>query len=192
MREIKNDGKGNRVPKTKGDGMTSDIVQNPSDPEATYKSKAGKSHNGYCTNLVEAIDKKGSVIVDYQYDVNTRSDASFIKEYLESSEISEDPSAIITDGAYTGEETSGMAADKNITLLSMGLLDCNPKEILGPFELDETGYMIAGCPVGNSPQSGSYIKQTDSIKVSFHKYQCGGCPYQSKCDPNIKERTAPV
>ena len=68
--------------------MTSDILQNPSDPEATYRSKAGKSHKGYSTNFVEAVDKKGSVIVDYQYDVNTKSDASFIKEYLESSETS--------------------------------------------------------------------------------------------------------
>ena len=50
--------------------------------------------------------------------------------------------------------------------------------------------MIASCPAGNVSKSGSYIKQTDSIRVSFYKYQCEGCPYQSKCDPIIKERTA--
>lgn len=188
--QTKDDGKGHRVPKTKGDGMTSDILQNPSDPEATYRSKAGKPHKGYCANLVEAVDEKGSVIVDYQYDVNTRSDASFIKEYLENSKISEDPSAMITDGAYAGEEISEMAAEKNITLLTTGLVGRKPKEILGQFELDETGCMVASCPAGNSPKSGSYIKQTDSIRVSFHKHQCEGCPYQSKCNPNIKERTA--
>ena len=170
--------------------MTADILQNPSDPEATYRSKAGKAHKGYSANLVEAVDEKGSVIVDYQYDVNTKSDASFIKEYLENSEPSEDSSAIITDGAYASEEASRMAADKNITLLTTGLLGRKPKEILGEFELDETGYMIASCPAGNVPKSGSYIKQTDSIRVSFYRHQCEGCPYQSECNPMIKERTA--
>ena len=45
--------------------MSADILQNPSDPDATYRSKAGKSYKGYSANLVEAVDEKGSVIVDY-------------------------------------------------------------------------------------------------------------------------------
>lgn len=85
--QTKKDNKGSRVLKNKEDGMTSDILQNPSDPDAIYRSKAGRSHKGYCANLIEAVDEKGSIIIDYQYDVNTRSDASFIKEYLENAEV---------------------------------------------------------------------------------------------------------
>ena len=33
--------------KTKEDGMGSDIIQNPADPDATYREKAGKQHRGY-------------------------------------------------------------------------------------------------------------------------------------------------
>lgn len=188
--QTKKDDKGNCIPKNKEDGMTPDILQNPSDPDATYRSKAGKAHKGYSANLVEAVDEKGSVIVDYQYDINTRSDASFIKEYLENSEVSEETAALIADGAYAGEKASRLAADKNITLLTTGLLGRKPKEILGQFELDESGYKIISCPAGNAPKSGSYIKQTNSIRISFHKHQCEGCPYQIQCNPNIKERTA--
>lgn len=188
--QTKKDEKGSRVPKTKEDGMTPDILQNPSDPDATYRSKAGKSHKGYCANLIEAVDEKGSIIVDYQYDVNTRSDASFIKEYLENSEVSEGTSVLVTDGAYASEEASRLAAAKNMKLLTTGLLGRKPKEILGQFELDESGHQISRCPAGNAPKSGSYIKQTDSIRISFHKHQCKGCPYQRQCNPNIKERTA--
>lgn len=188
--QTKADDKGNRIPKNREDCMTSNSLQNPSDPDATYRSKAGKSHKGYSANIVEAVDEKGSVIVDYQYDVNTRSDASFIKEYIENSEISEETVALITDGAYAGEETSKQAAIKNIGLLTTGLLGRKPKEILGQFELDENGHTVISCPAGNSPKSGSYIKQTDSIRVSFYKHQCEGCPYRSKCNPDIKSRTA--
>ena len=188
--QTKNDDKGNRIPKTKEDGMSPDILQNPSDPDATYRNKAGKSHKGYSANLVEAVDEKGSVIVDYQYDVNTRSDASFIKEYLENSENSEETTALITDGAYASEETSKLAANKNMGLLTTGLLGRKPKEILGQFDVDESGHKVTNCPIGNSPKSSSYIKQTDSIRVSFYKHQCEGCPYQSECKPDIKSRTA--
>ena len=188
--QTKQDDKGNRISKTKGDKMSADMLQNPSDPDATYRSKAGKSHKGYSANVVEVVDEKGSVIIDYQYDVNIRSDASFIEEYLRNTETCEETSTLITDGAYASEETTKLAADKNINLFTTGLLGRKPKEILVQFELDETGYQISKCPAGNVPKNSSYIKQTDSIRISFYKHQCAGCPYQSECNPNIKERTA--
>lgn len=181
---------GRRIPKTKEDGMPSDILQNPSDPDATYRLKAGKSHKGYSANLVEAVSENGSVIIDYQYDVNTTADASFIKDYIEQSAASEKETTIIADGAYASEEASKLAADKNIILLTTGLLGRKPKEILGKFKLDETGFAISSCPAGNSPKSGSYIKQTDSIRVSFHRNQCEGCPYREQCSPELKKQTA--
>ena len=49
-----------------------------------------KSHKGYSANVVEAVDEKGSVVIDYQYDVNTRSDASFVREYIENTEYEEE------------------------------------------------------------------------------------------------------
>ena len=188
--QTKDDGKGNRIPKTKGDGMTPDMLQNPSDPDATYRCKAGKSYKGYSANIVETVDEKGSIVTDYQYDVNTRSDASFIKEYLKNSDIADETVALITDGAYASEENQQLAAEKNIGLLTTGLLGRKPKEILGKFDIDEESKNVKSCPNGNAPKSESYIWQTDSIRVSFHRHQCEGCPYQNECNPDLKTRTA--
>ena len=42
--------------RTKEDGsMKSSIMQNPSDPEATFRSKAGREHRGYAANLEYAL-----------------------------------------------------------------------------------------------------------------------------------------
>lgn len=42
--------------RTKEDGtMNSTALQNPSDPEATFRTKAGKDHRGYVANLEEAV-----------------------------------------------------------------------------------------------------------------------------------------
>ena len=58
------------------------------------------------------------------------------------------------------------------------------------FELRETDCTISICPAGNSLKSSSYIKQTDSIRASFHRSQCEVCPYREQCNPELKARTA--
>ena len=47
--------------------MDASSLQNPSDPDATYRIKAGKEHRGYSANITETVDKNGSVVTDYQY-----------------------------------------------------------------------------------------------------------------------------
>ena len=61
--------------------MDASSLQNPSDPDATYRIKAGKEHRGYSANITETVDKNGSVVTDYQYDVNTRSDLTQVKNW---------------------------------------------------------------------------------------------------------------
>lgn len=131
-------------------------------------------------------------MTDYQYDVNTRSDASFVKEYIENATESEEAVMLIADGAYAGEENTKLASGKKICLMTTGLLGRKPRGILGKFQVNEAGTQITGCPAGNKPKSSSYIKQTDSIRVSFCKHQCEGCAYQTECSPVVKERTAAV
>ena len=79
--------------RTKEDGgMDSSILQNPADPDATYREKAGKQHRGYAANLTEACGEDGcSIVTDYQYDTNTHSDADFIKEAIDSMPGQEGP-----------------------------------------------------------------------------------------------------
>lgn len=83
-----------------------------------------------------------------------------------------------------------LAAEKNIRVLSTCLLGRKPKGILAEFVADDDGKKILGCPAGYRPKSCSYIRQTDSVRVSFLHSQCSGCPRQSECSQNIKKRTA--
>ena len=64
--------------------IKSTSLQNPSDPDATYRSKAGKGNKGYIGNIIEKVGEDGnSLIDDIQYEQNTHSDSDFCKEYLE-------------------------------------------------------------------------------------------------------------
>ena len=80
--------------------MDSSILQNPSDPEATFRSKAGEEHRGYVANLEESVGENGSVITDYQFEQNTYNDSQFLEDTLTAMEPSEEPVTIATDGAY--------------------------------------------------------------------------------------------
>lgn len=52
--------------RTKEDGtMNSSALQNPSDPDATYRNKSGKHYRGYSANIEETVGRNGSVVTDY-------------------------------------------------------------------------------------------------------------------------------
>ena len=188
--QTKKDDDGHDVPKGKGDGMDSSTLQNPADPDATYRTKAGKSHRGYAANITETVDENGSLVTDYQYDVNTRSDVDFLNEVIENAEPSEETTAIITDGAYASEAIAEQAADKNIGILTTGLRGRKPREVLTEFTLSEDGHSVVSCPSGNAPKSSNYIRQHNSIRVSFPRCCCENCPRQKECNVKLKPRTA--
>ena len=192
LEQTKKDDDGHNIPKGKGDGIDSSSLQNPSDPDATYRMKAGKEHRGYAANITETVDTNGSVVTDYQYDVNTRSDVDFLQESIEKAEATDDVTAIIADGAYASEELAAQAADKNIGLITTGLRGRKPREILTQFVLSEDGRTVTRCPEGHVPKSSSYIWQSDSIRISFPRCCCEKCSHQRECNAKIKKRTALV
>ena len=190
--QTKQDDDGHLIPKGKGEGLHSGILQNPADPDATYRQKANKPHRGYAANLTGAVDENGSIVTDYQYDVNTRSDVDFIKEAIENAGPSEETVALITDGAYGGDGICAMASGKNISLITTGLRGRKPREILTQFQLTEDGHGVIACPNGHTPKTSSYVKQTNSVRASFSRCCCENCPHRKECNAKIKKRTALV
>ena len=117
--------------------------------------QAGKEHRGYAANITETVDENGSVVTDYQYDTNNRSDIDFLEEYINKSEVQEESTALITDTAYAGDKISELAADKNFGLITTGLHGRKPREILNEFVLSEDELSVVSCPEGHATKSSS-------------------------------------
>ena len=129
--------------RTKEDGgMTSGILQNPSDPEATFRSKNGREHRGYVANVVECRSENGSIIEDYQYEPNIHSDSDFMKEAIEKMGRQETETAIVTDAAFGGERNQKLAEKNNITLITTNLTGKETDEIMAEFEVNEEGTRV--------------------------------------------------
>lgn len=173
----------------KGEGMHADCLQNPADPDATYREKSGKQNRGYVANVVEESGENGSIVTDYQYEQNTHSDSDFAKETIDSLGQQEEPVIIVADGAYSGAENEKAAAENNIKLITTNLTGKDAPDIHADFEFSEDGTSVIKCANGQTPKSCSYNAKTGQCTVSFHKCQCEGCPYAKQCRRKVFKRT---
>lgn len=182
---------GTRRLRTKKDGgLDSSIMQNPSDPDATFRTKAGKEHRGYTANLEESVDSNGSVITDYQYDVNTRSDSDFLKENIEFREKAEETEILVADGAYYSDENVELAKEKNIDLLTTDLTGIPTPDIFADFKFSEDGKEVISCPAGHKPRTCCYRNSNGKCYISFPVDLCQNCPHKKECNPHFHKQTA--
>lgn len=172
--------------------MGSAILQNPSDPEATFRSQAGKEHRGYVANLEETVGGNGFAVTEYQYKQNTHSDSQFIHEHLKRMDVQKGRTVIVTDGAYSGTENMQLATDKNVKPITTSLTGKEASDIFDDFEYNEEGTRVFKRPAGHSPKSCSYKKQSNQCAVSFLNEQCANCPYRDQCKPKLFKRIAKI
>lgn len=184
---------GKRRLRTKEDAtMNATAMQNPSDPEATFRKKANKEHRGYVANLEESVGANGSVVTEYQYEQNTHSDSQFLKDHLNKMEKQDESISLITDGAYSGAENQSLAKEKNIDLITTSLTGRDTADIMAEFVFNENGTKVLHCPAGHMPKSCSYMKPSGQCSVSFQRELCANCPYQDQCKPKVFKRVSKV
>jgi hypothetical protein len=96
--------------------ISADSLQNPSEPDATYRKKGTKRSTGYVMNIIEARDeeKKMSMIVHHDLQPNVVSDVELGKKALDSD--LKGVNTLVSDGAYYSAEVVKKATDKEIDL----------------------------------------------------------------------------
>ena len=181
--EVNEEGK--TVPKD-GKSLHSEILQNPSDPDATYREKYS-GNVGYVANLVESFNEDSGVITHYDFKPNTYSDIKFCEELIDTlGEVSE--VNVLVDGAYYSYEMDEKAKKQGIMLKPGQLVGKAPAQDKLPyssFEVDEGTQKITLCPNKEVPQI-SYSSK-NSYTAKFKDEQCDKCPLRNQC-PAKKEK----
>jgi hypothetical protein len=162
-----------------------DGLQNPSDPNATYRNKGGKGHVGYVTNIVEVRDteKQMGLILDFDVQANIHSDASSGETFVKESSLAEDIEVLAVDGAYYREETVKAAESKNIEMNFSNMTGRKASVDQIPvtqFEVNDE-QVITACPAGHAPLRSSYNQEKQVYKATFDKNVCQTCPMLSTC-----------
>lgn len=181
---VVDDGK-RRLREKKKDSFPKAMMQSPTDPDATYREKAGKKYRGYVANIEEVVDKNGSVVIDYQFEQNIHSDSQFLQDRLEGMEQQEEGTVFVTDGAYCRENNTESAREKNIRLVTTALTGTEVPDIYADFEFSEDGKKVLRCPMGHIPKSCCQSSSNGHFYVSFPKEVCVGYPHWAEC--RVKE-----
>lgn len=176
-------------PKDKKEIRT-DSLQNPSDPDATFRRKAGETHKGYVGNFVETVDEHVAIITQFGYEQNIHSDSAFCKEVVDELGMQESPVTLIADGAYGGTEATSHAKENNIELITTTLLGKDPNAVQGEFVIDEIEHQVVSCPAGHLPFQSTYNPKVDSYRVLFPNDQCNNCPNKEACKVKNQKKHA--
>jgi hypothetical protein len=169
-----------------GKDIKATSLQNPSDPDATYRKKAGEGHTGYVGNIVESCDKeRGNIIDNYALEQNIHSDQAFAGEVLEELGDVVRGAVIVADGAYQSEANFDAAKERGAELVTTNLVGSEPNRLLPGFEIE--GDDVVRCPAGKAPYDTKYNEKTATRSAYFEKGTCDGCPFREQC-PVVEQR----
>jgi len=169
-------------------------LQNPSDPQATYRKKGGKNHIGSVLNLLEIrdLEQEFSLIMHASLKANSHSDAQFGEDFVNEHPLADEVKTLSVDGAYYSQETVKTAKvkeiDVNFSQMTGRSVD---KDQIGVhrFEIDEETKKITQCPQGYEPYQTSYDPEKERYIAKFDKEPCASCPVLDHC-PIVQQKKA--
>lgn len=174
-----------------GKKISPQSLQNPSDPDAPFRYKAGHNHVGSVLNLVEVHDpeKELGLIMHADLKENRHSDAEFGEEFVTHHPLSEKIQTLAVDGAYFRQETIEKAEEKDIEMNFSQMTGRNVSDTdigLNQFEIDKDTHKITRCPKGYEPTFSVYDSEKKVYTAKFYKQHCNQCPLKEFCQ--VKEQ----
>lgn len=175
--------------------LASDSLQNPSEPEATYRRKGNKKSTGYVLNTVEARDpeKKISMIVHHERRPNIVSDVELGQNALKSD--LKGVKVLASDGSYYAKETALLAEEKGLTI-SFSALNGKPADSnkigADQFTIALEDNQILTCPMGVKPLKTKYDRKQEQFSAKFAKETCATCPKLGSCIVKAQRRAYAV
>lgn len=155
--------------------ISSDSLQSPYDPDATYRKKGNQARQGYSATIAETCDKDNDVqvITDVIVEDNNIDDSKILEENFE--DIMEtETEEIIADGAYLNEhlKKETFSSEKQIiTTAIRGRKPDSNKLCSTDFEIKDN--KVIKCPLGKKPVSQEFTG--DKIVAKFSQESCAGC-----------------
>jgi len=163
-----------------------DVVQNPSDPDATYDGHKGP---GYQVQIAETCNSENDVqiITCALPQTAVESDTAATSEVLDHlDESGLLPQELFGDTHYCSDENIQDAADRGVELVGPvqggGLVDKEVDRLnIDDFDVDEQTEEVVCCPAGYKPASSVHDEQTGKTKTVMPASACSQCEFVDEC-----------
>ncbi len=169
--------------------ISSDSLQNPSDPDAGYDSHKGQ---GYQVQVMETYndeqdpDKKArtlDLITYVEVESACDHDANALLPAIESAEERGlGPEEVLADSHYGGDDNIAAASEMGVEVVAPAMSGSKKKDELGleDFEFSESGEALS-CPAGHAPVKKKTNRKKGRHSVGFDPEKCRACPQADRC-----------
>ena len=167
--------------------ISSDSLQNPSDPDATYSGHKGQ---GFQAQIMETYteDKQDTdlnIITYVEVEPAHKSDSNALIPALESvKEQKMLPEVVLADTLYGSDDNTQKANEMGVDIVSP-VMGGSKESPLKSFNMSDNG-TIQSCPQGHTPVKTR--KKNDKYGASFNSETCNQCPMKDKCPAKAGKR----
>lgn len=165
--------------------ISSDSLQNPSDPDATYSSHKGQ---GYQVQVMETYTKTEekkeksktlNLITHVEVEKACQSDAQALTPAIESTQKRGlGPEELEADSLYGSDENCEQAKEHGVELIAPTMGATKEDKIsLSDFEISAKNQIIS-CPQGHAPAK---VKKKKRNSIGFAFEHCCNCPNLQSC-----------
>ena len=165
-----------------------DVMQNPSDPDATYDGHKGP---GYQAQIAETCNPQNEVQIITCAIPQTAAepDANAVEEVLDDLQANDLlPDSMLVDTSYTGDDNVRLAEEKGVELVgpvpsgsSKAKADEYEQLNIDDFDVDDATEEVICCPAGHKPQSSEHNNETDKTKTVMPESACSQCEFFEQC-----------
>ena len=161
-----------------------DVMQNPSDPDATYDGHKGP---GYQAQIAETCGDSNDVQLITGVDVEPAhtSDQGAVDPMLDQlEEHDRKPNTIYADSGYGRDENVVSADERGVDLQSptSGTAPRDAGDLtVDDFVIEEQSETVLRCPAGRRPQSSVHDADTGQTITVMRSSDCAGCEFGSRC-----------
>lgn len=166
-----------------GHTISSDALQNPADPDATYRKKRDEEHRGYSAHAAETCDPENRMQVITHVDLvkNNEDDAKVLLSNLDRIKADTGAEIIVADGGFVSSEIREKCDGLNIGFVATAIRGrAQDEDRLTSVDFEMESGLVSRCPAGHSPVKRSLEKDGNS-KATFSRSHCGSCEFESHC-----------
>jgi hypothetical protein len=170
------------------DKVGSRVMQNPSEPDATYDGHKGP---GYQAQLSETCHPDNEVQLATAVIPQTAAEpdpeaVEPVLDILEESNLL--PDELLVDTSYASDENVQKAESRGVELVGpvpgSGGPVSQDELTIDDFNIDEATEQVVCCPAGHAPVSSEHDPQTGRTRTVMPETTCGVCEFYEQCPVN--------
>jgi len=168
--------------------ISSDSLQNPSDPDACYSGHKGQGYQvqvmeTYCRSEDKAQKQQSlNLITHVAVQSACESDAGALVPAIDDTQKRQlAPEQLVADTLYGSDKNHQQAAVADVQLVApVHKGNSSSTNLLTGFSFNDNGY-VTQCPAGHAPDRVRYKKKTERYSAAFTKTVCQKCPGFGQC-----------